>query len=126
MMGEFDERIGDFRADATPAISRVLAHLDPAGTRLVELARHTGSTKQSIGELVNRMAERGLVEVRPVAGPGRGKLVVATTEGRAAQRAGLKVVLEIHERWTGLIGEHDMAVLVSGLRALIDSVNDER
>lgn len=122
MLAEFDVAIAEVRSDATPAISRVLAHLDPEGTRIVELARRCGTTKQSMGELVVRMVERGLVEVHPVPGPGRGKLVVATPEGWEALRAGLDVVLGIHQRWSALIGTDEMTAIVSGLRNLIDHV----
>lgn len=68
------------------------------------------------------MVDRSLVEVRPVPGPGRGKLVVATREGWDALHTGLEVVLGIHRRWSDLIDADEIASTVTGLRTLIELV----
>jgi DNA-binding MarR family transcriptional regulator len=122
MMTELDTAIGAVHSEATPAINRALLHLDPDGTRIVELARRAGVTKQSMGEVVDRMVALGFVDVRPVPGPGRGKLVVATKAGWAALRDGYEAVTAIHRRWQALIGADEMAALVTALRHLIDEI----
>jgi len=122
MMQELDVHLAAVHHESTPAINRAMAFLDPGGTRIVELARRAGTTKQSMGEVVARMVVLGFVEVRSVPGPGRGKLVVATEVGWAAMRDGLTAVTAIHDRWSSLIGTDDMTSLVSALRKLIGEV----
>ena len=57
-------------------------NLDLAGTRLTELARNAGMTKQSMGELVSQAEAIGIVTRRRDPKDGRARLIVFTARGR--------------------------------------------
>ena len=57
-------------------------NLDLTGTRLTELARRAGITKQSMGELVSQAEAIGIVARRRDPRDGRARLIVFTTRGR--------------------------------------------
>jgi DNA-binding MarR family transcriptional regulator len=57
-------------------------NLDLAGTRLTELARLAGMTKQSMGELVSQAEAIGIVARRRDPNDGRARLIVFTARGR--------------------------------------------
>ena len=82
----FEARIVEhLRANGHDELS--LAHinltrnLDEDGTRLTELARRAAMTKQSMSELVDQVARKGLVERRPDPTDRRAKLVCFTGAG---------------------------------------------
>lgn len=58
-------------------------NLDRTGTRLTELARRAAMSKQAMGEMVDQIAQRGLVEKKPDPLDGRAKLVCFTADGLA-------------------------------------------
>jgi DNA-binding MarR family transcriptional regulator len=57
-------------------------NLDLAGTRLTELARLAGMTKQSMGELVSQAEAIGIITRRRDPKDGRARLIVFTARGR--------------------------------------------
>lgn len=82
----FETRVFELLADAGHTEARLThlnltRHLDSAGTRMTELARRSGVTKQAIGELTVQCEELGLI--RRVADPtdARAKLVKFTPRG---------------------------------------------
>jgi DNA-binding MarR family transcriptional regulator len=58
-------------------------HLDVNGTRLTEMAQRAAMTKQSMGELVDQLEQKGLVVRRPDPMDGRARLVHFTPAGLA-------------------------------------------
>lgn len=88
-------------ARARPAHLTVFPHLDLDGTRLAELARRMGVTKQAAGQLVDDLEGLGLLERRPDPADGRAKLICFTDEGRAAIFRGLEVLAETEEEVLG-------------------------
>ncbi|MCC5804755.1 MAG: MarR family transcriptional regulator [Opitutales bacterium] len=70
----------------TPAHSAVFRNVAPGGSRISDLAAEAGITKQSMGYLVDVLARRGYVELRPDPADGRAKLVFATKQGVTAVR----------------------------------------
>jgi DNA-binding MarR family transcriptional regulator len=83
----------------TAAQSLVFAHLDDGGTRLAELARRLGTTRQSASELVAGLCALGVLEVVDDPEQARGRRVRLTVDGR---------------RLTGRAAEH-LAVLEAQL-----------
>ena len=79
------------------AMMALLLNLDREGTRLTDLARRAGQTKQSMIELVDRAAAMRLVERRPDPGDVRAKLVGFTPDGLLALDA-LEHGVEVAER----------------------------
>lgn len=99
------------RGEVRPAHFAVFRHLDPAGSRIGDLARDAGMTGQSMGELVAKMRDLGYVEVVPDPGDGRARLVVPTEAGAAAVARFAGHVRDVEDRIAATIG-------VDGLFAL--------
>ena len=66
-----------------PSHSAVLAQIDPAGSRLSELARGANMTPQAMGEIVDEVESLGYVVRRPDPRDRRAKLIVLTRKGEA-------------------------------------------
>jgi DNA-binding MarR family transcriptional regulator len=82
----FETRVFELLAEAGHTEAR-LSHLnltrnlDAGGTRMIELARRAGVTKQAIGELIVQCEELGLVKRASDPTDGRAKLVKFTERG---------------------------------------------
>jgi DNA-binding MarR family transcriptional regulator len=97
--------------------------IDPAGTRVADLARRAGVAKQSMAQAVAGLETRGFVRRQADPDDGRAKLVVLTDAGWEALRFGRSVVDGIQRRWTGLIGAEAMAELIDRLGALATALD---
>lgn len=125
LVAEVDEAMSRQYAETTPAINRAMLVLDREGTRLTDLADRLQMTKQSAGELVDRMEEAGFVERRPDPTDGRAKLVCFTPKGWDAIVAGFDVTRQLHERWTALLGRKKTEQLVRLLDELTQRLDDD-
>ena len=109
--------------DLRPAHYAVFRLLGPGGARVTELAEAGGMTKQSMGELVVYLEERGYVERRPDPGDRRAKIVVPTERGRRGigVAAGLLEAIEaaVAERMGGERLE-ELAGSLEELTAVLD------
>jgi DNA-binding MarR family transcriptional regulator len=122
---ELAEGIGRTEAATTPAMNQVMILIDLEGTRVGELARRAGVTKQSMAEAVAGLERRGYVRRRPDPTDGRAQLVELTDAGWVALRRGRAVAESVHDRWTALIGERDMRRLVALLTRLTERLDAE-
>jgi DNA-binding MarR family transcriptional regulator len=79
----YDALVAAGADDVTPTQARLMAQIDPGGTRVVTLAARARTTKQSAAFLVDQLERAGYVE--RVADPrdGRAKLVRLTARARA-------------------------------------------
>lgn len=100
----------------------VLPHIDLEGTRLTELARRLGVTKQAAGQIVDELEEMGFLE--RVADPkdARAKLVRYSKKGQAAMLDGLQVLGEIEAEMRDVVGEAKMRTIHEALAAVIASI----
>lgn len=88
------------------------------GMRLTELARLAGMTKQSVGEMVDDLVDRGYVRRIPDPEDRRAKLICLTDRGVEAQRTGTGLLAELEERWAERFGaEH-----IAELRELLEEI----
>jgi DNA-binding MarR family transcriptional regulator len=78
----------------------VFESLDPAGTRLTELAARAGMTHQSMGELVAALEQRGYLARRPDPTDRRARLVCLTPKGQRMVRRALHEIDEIETSWS--------------------------
>ncbi len=102
-----------------PSHSAVFAQIDPAGSRLTDLARGANISPQAMGELVDELEELGYVVRRPDPTDRRAKLIVLTRKGRQCVAAGAATVEGIEEQITGLLGERGHRQLRSMLEKLL-------
>jgi DNA-binding MarR family transcriptional regulator len=109
---------------ATTATNQLMLMIDVGGTTVSELARRVGVTKQAMADSVRALESQGLVTRLPDQHDRRARLVTLTDEGHGALRAGLEVVTAMHTRWTDLLGDHDMALLLTLLHQLADRLDD--
>lgn len=62
----------------------LFANLDPAGSRLVDLAAHAGITKQSMAAIADDLEGLGYIHRGPDPRDGRARLIWLTDRGRQA------------------------------------------
>ncbi|MEM9067838.1 MAG: MarR family transcriptional regulator [Myxococcota bacterium] len=80
-----------------PAHTTLFPHIDHEGTRLTELAKRVGVTKQAVGQLVDDLVAMGIVERRPDPNDGRAKRVHFTRLGRRRMLQGLDHLLKVQD-----------------------------
>ena len=119
----YDALVAAGAADVTPTQARLLAQIDPDGTRVVTLAARARVTKQSAAFLVDQLERAGYV-VR-VADPhdGRAKLVRLTPHARAIGDAADAEVARALGEWEAYLGPTRMRQLeetMARLRQITD------
>src|SRR5690349_6517645 len=82
----------------------VFGNIDPEGTRLTDLAERAFMTKQSVGEVVSDLEQRGYVERVPDPSDGRAKIIRLTDRGREAMAIGRELIDEIEQDWAERYG----------------------
>jgi DNA-binding MarR family transcriptional regulator len=107
-----------------PSHTRLLPHIDREGTRLVELARRLGVTKQAVGQLVAELERLGALELVPDPADGRAKLVRFTARGLGAIRHGLGVLRELETELERRIGRAHMSALRRALPELLRALEE--
>jgi len=120
---ELRDRIAVRHPDVTPTMTDVMLLIDRDGTRVSDLARRAGVTKQSMAQATITLEAKGLVHRLPDPSDARAKLVVLTDDGWEALRFGRSVADGIHDRWTGLLTDDAMAQLVTLLGQLADALD---
>jgi DNA-binding MarR family transcriptional regulator len=102
-----------------PAHTGVFPHLDHQGTRLTELARRMGISKQAVGQLVDELEQMGAVERVPDPADGRAKLIRFSTKPGRTLLDGLAHLRSFERELGEEIGVERMAALHEGLSALL-------
>ena len=107
----YDALVAAGAADVTPTQARLMAQIDPDGTRVVTLVARARITKQSVAFLVDQLERAGYV-VR-VADPhdGRAKLVRLTQRARAVGDAADAEVARALGEWEEHLGPTRMRQL---------------
>ena len=110
------------QAGHTPVQGAVIQPLwdHPEGMRLTELAAHAGMTKQSMGELVDKMEAVGYVE--RVADPAdrRATRIRYTRKGLKVAHVTRALLLEVEAEWAGAIGRSRLESLRGTLVAILE------
>lgn len=91
----------------------------PDGMRLTDLAAGAGTTKQSMGELVDQMEASGYVERIRDATDGRARLVRLTPRGWEMARLARRLVRDIREQWVGKVGLEAIQGMEATLRVIV-------
>lgn len=112
--------------DLRPAHYAVFRYLDPAGSRVGELAQAAGMTQQSMGELVGQLESAGLVRRQVDPADRRARQVVCTPAGRAALALAGERIAGIERRITRAVGEAGMGELSTLLTRVVDVLGTTR
>lgn len=112
------------------AHTALFAHIDLEGTRLTELARRVGVSKQAVAPLVEEMVEMGVLERIADPEDARAKRICfAEHRGRSGLLEGLAVLAEIEAELGVAIGKRKLAQLHELLGELLvvleDAAGDE-
>ncbi|NKY58690.1 MarR family winged helix-turn-helix transcriptional regulator [Nocardia flavorosea] len=113
-------------ADVRPAHYAVFRYLDPAGSRVGELAQAAGMTQQSMGELVAQLESVGLVRRQVDPADRRARQVVCTPAGRAALALAGERIAGIEQRITRAVGETGMRDLLNLLTQVVNLLDGGR
>lgn len=102
----------------------VLRNTELAGSRLVDIARRAGLTKQAVGPLVQELAEAGVLSVEPDPVDGRARRVRFTAAGERGLRTARSVYGRLLERYAEAIGEARLRDLLEALAAFVAAGKD--
>ena len=132
-MRRFDERVLQLMAnnDGVPlALANLAArdqisaahvhitrHLALEGSRLTDLARAAGMSKQAMGDLVDQCAAWGLVQRQNDALDARAKRVMFTADGLAWLQAFKDAVAQAETEFRQAVGDDVATVVALGLEA---------
>jgi DNA-binding MarR family transcriptional regulator len=121
----FETRVFELLADAGHTEARLThlnltRNLDAAGTRMTEIARRAGVTKQAIGELIAECEELGLIKRYSDPTDGRAKLIKFTDRGLGWLEA-FRAALEQAE---AEMQEELGALRLDGLKAALEAYAD--
>ncbi len=104
--------------DYRPTYQVVFQWCKSEGSRLTELAQRAGMTKQSMGEIIDVLEQRGYVERVPDPTDGRAVLIRRTERGWEVNRVAREVVEQLQQEWVQVVGEEQFRQLLQHLRRL--------
>lgn len=107
--------------DLRPAHLTVFQHLDPGGTRQVDLAERAQMTKQSMGYLVDYLVRHGYVTLEPDPRDRRASLVRLSPRGRAVDATARQTLARLENEWEALLPPGQFAAL----KAALDRISRE-
>jgi DNA-binding MarR family transcriptional regulator len=106
-----------------PAHTSLFPHIDREGTRLTELARRLGVTKQAAGQLVTDLEALEVLERVDDPADGRAKLVRFTDRGLKALQHGLSVLRTIEGELERRLGRARMRALHEALAEVVEELS---
>ena len=109
-----------------PAHTALFPYLDFDGLRLTDLAAKAGVTKQAVGQLVDDLAELGVVERVPDPDDRRAKRIRFSRRGYAGLMHGLGVLVEIQQGLAAAVGVRRMRDLHATLKLVIAALESGR
>lgn len=105
------------RDQISAAHVHITRHLALEGSRLTELARAAGMSKQAMGDLVDQCAAWGLVQREPDPLDARARRVVFTPVGLAWLQAFKDAVAQAEQEFRNAVGPDVATVVALGLEA---------
>jgi DNA-binding MarR family transcriptional regulator len=104
--------------DIRPTHGCVFRFVGGEGLRLTDLAERAKLTKQSVGEIVDDLVERGYAQRIPDPDDRRAKLICLTERGETAQAHGRRLFAKVEKRWAERYG----AERIAALRKMLEEV----
>lgn len=102
-----------------PAHTSLFPHIDLAGTRLTELAKRMGISKQAVGQLVDELEQLEVIERIADPEDGRAKLIRFRQKPGVSLLDGLAHLRRFETEIGESLGPKRMAALHDGLTALL-------
>jgi DNA-binding MarR family transcriptional regulator len=124
MTAELGRRLVAHGIPLRPAHSAVFSVLPAEGARLTLLAEHAQVTKQSMGELVATLVERGILTQVPDPTDKRAKIIRYTEYGWEVVRVGERLLTELEEEVRSSLGDAALTDLREGLSAVAQRWTD--
>lgn len=110
----------------TLAHTTLLSNLDTAGTHITTLAERAGMTKQSMGQLVIDLAQRGYVECITDPHDKRATIVKFTETGWQFLRDAYEIKRELENEYIAILGEENFRTLGRLLTTLIEATDQRK
>jgi DNA-binding MarR family transcriptional regulator len=110
------------RPSAHSSHTSLFPHIDLEGTRITEIARRMGVSKQAVNQAVAEIEALGMVRRTPDPSDGRAKLVLFTARGRRELLLGLGVLGELDQELGKQLGRARWRRLRGDLQLLVDSL----
>lgn len=110
-------------ADLRPAHSSLLRNIDPAGSRVIDLADRAGMTKQSMAYLTESLRKLGYVTVGPDPNDGRAKRVTLTGRGVDAVDTLARLSRAAEAELSRALGKGEVAALYDIMRKLLAALD---
>lgn len=88
----------------TAAHGRLMAELEPSGSRPSQLAARLGVTKAAVGQLVDKLEKKGLVVRAPDPEDGRAVIVRPTEKAKLGYQTARKAIIAIEADWKLRLG----------------------
>jgi DNA-binding MarR family transcriptional regulator len=101
-----------------PSLVSLASFIDLEGTRLTELARRLGISKQAVGQAVSLLEAKGLVSRTADAAEGRALLVVFTDRGIERLLQTYRAISRIERAYEALVGAERMRTTRAVLEAI--------
>jgi DNA-binding MarR family transcriptional regulator len=112
-------------ADVRLVHVKLIRSVEARGTRITDIARWTGMSKQATGQLVSEFARLGYIRVVPDASDGRIKIAEYTAKGKRLLRAIVEAIAEAELRVAASIGAAELKELKGMLTRLIVFTEEE-
>lgn len=105
---------------------QIFGNIRTGGIRLTELAHRAQLSLAAASELINDLVELGYLTRRPDPADGRAKLIDLTARGRALMAAAGERVLEMEQRWAGVVGHDHFTQMCRTMQQLLDELDPEQ
>ena len=104
---------------------RLIRSVEAGGTRITDIARRTGMSKQATGQLVSEFTGLGYIRIVPDPNDGRIKIAEYTAKGKRLLAAIVEAITEAEDAVAASIGAADLRTLKEMLTRMIVSVEEE-
>lgn len=108
------------------AHQNVLVPLKPSGSRLVDLAKESGVTKNAIGQLANELEHMGYLERAPDANDGRAKQLRYTAQGLELLNDTMACIEELNADLQSILGSEKTVQLTELMGELVNGIRQRR
>jgi DNA-binding MarR family transcriptional regulator len=104
----------------TLAYASVMRHMSPKGSRITDIAKRAGVTKQAIGQIVAQMEADGVVEVVSDPDDARAKIVRIPRSQMGKYRQASEIVAQQYKDVEARLGKDGVAKLHELLTKLVE------